>query len=124
MSTVVIYHIDDEETPYRTKLFVSGDQVTLADFKGALNLPRNYKFFFKSEDADFGLGFKLILNNLLNVFEVINNVFSVVKEEIIEDRGRLPLLNGRVEAWVQVFKIFLLKRFIYAFFPHFLAGNR
>lgn len=54
MSTIVFYHIDDEETPYRTKLSVPGENVTLADFKAALNLPRNYKFYFKSEDKDFG----------------------------------------------------------------------
>lgn len=53
-TTVVIYHIDDEETPYKAKLKVSSDDVTLNDFKSVLNLPRNYKFFFKSEDADFG----------------------------------------------------------------------
>ena len=42
----VIYHIDDEDTPYLVKLPVGPDRVTLADFKNVLNRP-NYKFFFK-----------------------------------------------------------------------------
>ena len=44
--TKVIYHIDDEDTPYLVKLPVGPDRVTLADFKNVLNRP-NYKFFFK-----------------------------------------------------------------------------
>lgn len=76
--TIVVYHIDEEETPYRIRLPVSSDKVTLADFKNALPRP-NFKFFFKSEDADFG----------------------IVKEEINDDNARLPLLNGRVESWVR-----------------------
>lgn len=51
--TKVIYHIDDEDTPYLIKLPVSSDKVTLGDFKNALNRPA-YKFFFKSMDDDFG----------------------------------------------------------------------
>ena len=51
--TKIIYHIDDEDTPYLIKLPVASDRVTLGDFKNALNRP-NYKFFFKSMDDDFG----------------------------------------------------------------------
>lgn len=51
--TKVIYHIDDEETPYLVKIPISPEKVTLADFKNVLNRP-NYKFFFKSMDDDFG----------------------------------------------------------------------
>ncbi|XP_066153828.1 segment polarity protein dishevelled homolog DVL-3 isoform X1 [Euwallacea fornicatus] len=75
--TKVIYHIDDEETPYLVKIPISPDKVTLADFKNVLNRP-NYKFFFKSMDDDFG----------------------VVKEEIIEDTAHLPCFNGRVVSWL------------------------
>ncbi|XP_019763627.1 segment polarity protein dishevelled homolog DVL-3 isoform X1 [Dendroctonus ponderosae] len=75
--TKVIYHIDDEETPYLVKISISPDKVTLADFKNVLNRP-NYKFFFKSMDDDFG----------------------VVKEEIIEDSAHLPCFNGRVVSWL------------------------
>lgn len=51
--TKIIYHIDDEETPYLVKLAILPNAVTLGDFKNALNRP-NLKFFFKSVDADFG----------------------------------------------------------------------
>ncbi|XP_060571997.1 segment polarity protein dishevelled homolog DVL-3-like, partial [Ruditapes philippinarum] len=75
--TKIIYHIDDEDTPYLIKLNVPADRVTLGDFKNALNRP-NYKFFFKSMDDDFG----------------------VVKEEIIDEEQRLPCFNGRVVSWL------------------------
>lgn len=53
--TKVIYHIDDETTPYLVKIPVSATQVTLKDFKMVLNKQScNYKYFFKSMDADFG----------------------------------------------------------------------
>ncbi|KAK3518836.1 hypothetical protein QTP70_014994 [Hemibagrus guttatus] len=78
--TKIIYHIDEEETPYLVKLNVSPDKVTLADFKNVLsNRPVNsYKFFFKSMDQDFG----------------------VVKEEISDDNAKLPCFNGRVVSWL------------------------
>uniref|UniRef100_A0A8C7CR28 Dishevelled segment polarity protein 1 n=1 Tax=Oncorhynchus kisutch TaxID=8019 RepID=A0A8C7CR28_ONCKI len=77
--TKIIYHIDEEETPYLVKLSVSPEKVTLADFKNVLNnRPVNsYKFFFKSMDQDFG----------------------VVKEEISDDNAKLPCFNGRVVSW-------------------------
>ncbi|XP_048267325.1 segment polarity protein dishevelled homolog DVL-3 isoform X3 [Bombus affinis] len=75
--TKIIYHIDDEETPYLVKLTISPERVTLADFKNVLNRP-NYKYFFKSMDDDFG----------------------VVKEEIVDDDAHLPCFNGRVVSWL------------------------
>uniref|UniRef100_UPI00358E0364 segment polarity protein dishevelled homolog DVL-3-like n=1 Tax=Myxine glutinosa TaxID=7769 RepID=UPI00358E0364 len=75
--TKIIYHMDDEETPYLIKVSVPADIVTLGDFKSVLNKP-NYKFFFKSMDDDFG----------------------VVKEEISEDSAKLPCFNGRVVSWL------------------------
>ena len=51
--TKVIYHVDDQETPYLIKLPLASDQVTLLDLKNALNKP-NFKYFFKSMDDDFG----------------------------------------------------------------------
>uniref|UniRef100_A0A7N8YAP3 Segment polarity protein dishevelled homolog DVL-3-like n=1 Tax=Mastacembelus armatus TaxID=205130 RepID=A0A7N8YAP3_9TELE len=74
--TKIIYHLDDQETPYLVKLSVPADKVTLADFKNVLKKP-NYKFFFKSMDDDFG----------------------VVKEEISDDNAKLPCFNGRVVSW-------------------------
>uniref|UniRef100_A0A674PNV8 Dishevelled segment polarity protein 3a n=1 Tax=Takifugu rubripes TaxID=31033 RepID=A0A674PNV8_TAKRU len=77
--TKIIYHLDDQETPYLVKLPVPADKVTLADFKNVLKKP-NCKFFFKSMDDDFG----------------------VVKEEISDDNAKLPCFNGRVVSWVAV----------------------
>jgi segment polarity protein dishevelled len=51
--TKIIYHIDDEETPYLVKISKGPSDVTLGDFKNILNRP-SYKFFFKSMDDDFG----------------------------------------------------------------------
>uniref|UniRef100_A0A6I8QQ95 Dishevelled segment polarity protein 1 n=1 Tax=Xenopus tropicalis TaxID=8364 RepID=A0A6I8QQ95_XENTR len=78
--TRIIYHIDEEETPYLVKLPVPPEKVTLADFKNVLsNRPvHHYKFFFKSMDQDFG----------------------VVKEEISDDNAKLPCFNGRVVSWL------------------------
>ncbi|NP_001274723.1 segment polarity protein dishevelled homolog DVL-3-like [Hydra vulgaris] len=75
--TKIIYHVDDEETPYLVKIPKSPSLVTLGDFKNVINRP-NYRFFFKSMDDDFG----------------------VVKEEIIDDDTILPCFNGRVVSWV------------------------
>ncbi|XP_041130481.1 segment polarity protein dishevelled homolog DVL-1 [Polyodon spathula] len=78
--TKIIYHIEEEETPYLVKLTVSPEKVTLADFKNVLgNRPVSaYKFFFKSMDQDFG----------------------VVKEEVSDDNAKLPCFNGRVVSWL------------------------
>lgn len=77
--TKVIYYIDDEQTPYLVKIPLSSAQVTLRDFKTVLNKQScNYKYFFKSVDADFG----------------------VVKEEIVDESTVLPVFNGRVISWL------------------------
>uniref|UniRef100_A0A8C7G1R3 Dishevelled segment polarity protein 2 n=1 Tax=Oncorhynchus kisutch TaxID=8019 RepID=A0A8C7G1R3_ONCKI len=75
--TKIIYHIDEEETPYLVKIQIPAENITLLDFKQVLNKP-NYKFFFKSMDQDFG----------------------VVKEEISDDSSKLPCFNGRVVSWL------------------------
>ncbi|XP_076028009.1 segment polarity protein dishevelled homolog DVL-3 [Genypterus blacodes] len=75
--TRVIYHLEDQETPYLIRISVPMERATLADLKHVLNKP-NHKFFFKSMDDDFG----------------------VVKEEISDDNARLPCFNGRVICWL------------------------
>ena len=54
--TKIIYHIDEETTPYLVKIPLPPSQVKLRDFKIVLSKQQtcNYKFFFKSMDADFG----------------------------------------------------------------------
>ncbi|XP_068172788.1 segment polarity protein dishevelled homolog DVL-3-like [Antennarius striatus] len=75
--TRVIYHLEDQDTPYLIRINVPAQRVTLADVKHALNKPRA-RFFFKSVDDDVG----------------------VVKEEIIDDDSKLPFMNGRVVCWL------------------------
>lgn len=75
--TKIIYHLDEQDTPYLVKIPIAADRVTLLDLKNALNRP-NYKYFFKSIDDDFG----------------------VVKEEILDDSAVLPSFNGRVVTWL------------------------
>lgn len=83
--TKVIYHIDDETTPYLVKIPLPSAQVTLKDFKMVLNKQNsNFKYFFKSMDADFG----------------------VVKEEIVDDATILPCFNGRVVSWVSIWSFY------------------
>ncbi|XP_070490702.1 segment polarity protein dishevelled isoform X2 [Chironomus tepperi] len=78
--TKIIYHIDEETTPYLVKIPLPPSQVKLRDFKIVLSKQQtcNYKFFFKSMDADFG----------------------VVKEEIIDDNTVLPCFNNKVVCWL------------------------
>lgn len=51
--TKVIYHLDEEETPYLVKIPVPAERLTLAHVKAALARP-GAKYFFKSMDQDFG----------------------------------------------------------------------
>ncbi|PAA61894.1 hypothetical protein BOX15_Mlig008755g3 [Macrostomum lignano] len=77
-TTKIIFHVDEEDTPYLIRLSIPPGQATLADFKNALNYKANFKFFFKSVDDDFG----------------------VVKEEIADDNAHLPFSKGKVESWL------------------------
>ena len=54
--TKIIYYIDDEPTPYLVKISLPPPLVKLRDFKVILSKQQtcNFKFFFKSMDADFG----------------------------------------------------------------------
>ncbi len=52
--TKVIYHVDEEETPYLVKVpGVDPSDVTLGDLKQVLRRT-NVKYFFKAKDDDFG----------------------------------------------------------------------
>ena len=78
--TRVVYYLNDQETPYLTKISIPSTEIRLADFKNSLeiNTKTGFKFFFKSQDAEVG----------------------IVKEEIIEENAKLPLFKGRVVAWL------------------------
>ena len=65
--TKVIYHIDEEETPYLVKLSKPPAEVTLADFKAGIPVHfHKFKFFFKSKDDDFGVVKEEILDDQVN----------------------------------------------------------
>lgn len=72
--------IVDSRTPVIIKVPVAPSRITLADLK--LTLPAidqpNYKYFFKSNDSEFG----------------------IVKEEIQDDDCQLPTYRNRVVAWI------------------------
>jgi len=53
--TRIIYYLDDEPIPYRTRISVDPHTITLADVKSVL-VRANCKYFFKSLDSDFGYG--------------------------------------------------------------------
>ncbi len=66
--TKVIYHIDEEETPYLVKLSKPPNEVTLADFKAGIPVHyHKFKFFFKSKDDDFGVVKEEILDDQVNI---------------------------------------------------------
>lgn len=111
--TKVIYYIDDEQTPYLVKIPMTPSQVTLKDFKLVLNKQNcNYKYFFKSVDADFGwvlffcndqtnrFNLKTIDDNWQLVYFWLFDWYRVVKEEIVDDSTVLPVFSGRVISWV------------------------
>lgn len=75
--TKIIYHITDEETPYLITIPVNPEEVTLGDFTNVINKP-GYRFFFKHMDEDIG----------------------VVKEEISDEKCKLPCYQGRVVSWL------------------------
>jgi len=53
--TKIIYYLDDEPIPYRIRISLDPQAVTLADVKNVLSRT-NCRYFFKSLDADFGYG--------------------------------------------------------------------
>lgn len=72
--------IVDSRTPVLFKIPLPPAKITLAHLKQALPAidQPNYKYFFKSNDSEFG----------------------IVKEEIQDDDSRLPTYRDRVVAWI------------------------
>jgi len=89
--TKIIYHIDDEETPYLVKLPIPPERVTLADFKNILNRP-NFKFFFKSMDDDFGYVYVFILVTKAVSFRSIYE--NILPKHEISANGRIGRKSG------------------------------
>ena len=66
--TKVIYYVDDESIPYRIRIPVDLQTITLADIKNAL-VRTNCKYFFKSLDADFGYVVVVVVVVMLSMGE-------------------------------------------------------
>ncbi|KAJ3587006.1 hypothetical protein NHX12_013397 [Muraenolepis orangiensis] len=104
--TKIIYHIDEEETPYLVKLSVSPEKVTLADFKNVLNnRPVNsYKFFFKSMDQDFGSlpvspwYTSLGLSIMCSVGDGLSDIPYLMASPQEEGREGVPRINGHAKS--------------------------
>lgn len=81
--TKIIYHLDDQDTPYLVKLPIAADRCTLLHLKNALAKP-NYKYFFKSMDDDFGFvlgptyNITIKLANIYDYKEIILRVFDLL----------------------------------------------
>lgn len=79
--TKLIYHVDDEDTPYLVRLPIPLDDVTLLDFKNIISIPKtNLKYWFKAPDED--------------------GVLECVKVEVNDDSAKLPVFKGRIVAYV------------------------
>ena len=50
------------------------------------------------------------VNSILIYTSFINAIFSVVKEEIVDDDAHLPCFNGRVISWVSDKKIIYISK--------------
>ncbi|CAI8034359.1 Dixin-A [Geodia barretti] len=81
-TTRVLYYMAGEsktEVPFVAIVPKRAAEVTLRDFKEAFGRHGDYRFFFKTEDPDCG----------------------IVKEEILSDEQMLPILKGKVTAWIR-----------------------
>ncbi|XP_053205482.1 segment polarity protein dishevelled homolog DVL-2-like [Panonychus citri] len=80
METKLMYYNGDDDIPTLIRLAVSPNQVTLSDFKSAINLKSTckHKFFFKTIDDDI-----------------------IVKEEIADDDAKLPVFKGNIICYIE-----------------------
>ena len=76
--TRIVYTLNDQDTPYLTKMNIAPNEITLGHFKRNLGINGEFKFFFKAHEEDVG----------------------IVREQITEDNAKLPLYKGRVVAWL------------------------
>uniref|UniRef100_T1KCS7 PDZ domain-containing protein n=2 Tax=Tetranychus urticae TaxID=32264 RepID=T1KCS7_TETUR len=79
--TKIIYYNGDDDVPVLIRLAVPPDQVTLRDFKSAINIQSSceHKFFFKTIDENVG----------------------IVKELITDDDAKLPFFKDNIICYVE-----------------------
>lgn len=84
---------------------------------------QTYSFFIHSSRLYYNLKFDFNLRKQ----NIKRPIFSVVKEEIIEDTAHLPCFNGRVVSWVSQHSFFVISKLfckgksilILSLIPHF-----
>ncbi|XP_041090826.1 dixin isoform X2 [Polyodon spathula] len=78
-STKVLYFTDRSLTPFMVSIPKRLGDVTLRDFKAAVDREGNYRYHFKALDPEFG----------------------TVKEEVFHDEDVIPGWEGKIVAWVE-----------------------
>ncbi|XP_059398140.1 dixin-A-like [Carassius carassius] len=77
--TKVLYFTDRSLTPFMINIPKRLGEVTLRDFKSAVDREGNYRYHFKALDPEFG----------------------TVKEEVFQDDAVVPGWEGKIVAWVE-----------------------
>uniref|UniRef100_A0A8C2JFR0 DIX domain containing 1b n=1 Tax=Cyprinus carpio TaxID=7962 RepID=A0A8C2JFR0_CYPCA len=77
--TKVLYFTDRSLTPFMVNIPKRLGEVTLRDFKTAVDREGNYRYHFKALDPEFG----------------------TVKEEVFQDDAVVPGWEGKIVAWVE-----------------------
>ncbi|KAG7483549.1 hypothetical protein MATL_G00039620 [Megalops atlanticus] len=78
-STKVLYFTDRSLTPFMVNIPKRLGEVTLRDFKAAVDREGNFRYHFKALDPEFG----------------------TVKEEVFQDDAVVPGWEGKIVAWVE-----------------------
>ncbi|XP_066566605.1 dixin isoform X2 [Amia ocellicauda] len=79
VSTKVLYFTDRSLTPFMVNIPKRLGEVTLRDFKSAVDREGSYRYHFKALDPEFG----------------------TVKEEVFHDEAVVPGWEGKIVAWVE-----------------------
>ncbi|XP_012865332.1 PREDICTED: dixin isoform X1 [Dipodomys ordii] len=79
MCTKVLYFTDRSLTPFMVNIPKRLGEVTLKDFKAAIDREGNHRYHFKALDPEFG----------------------TVKEEVFHDDDAIPGWEGKIVAWVE-----------------------
>ncbi|XP_051537315.1 dixin-A-like [Myxocyprinus asiaticus] len=77
--TKVLYFTDSSLTPFMINIPKKLGEVTLQDFKAAIDREGNYRYHFKALDPEFG----------------------TVKEEVFQDDAVVPGWEGKIVAWIE-----------------------
>ncbi|XP_028666073.2 dixin-like isoform X3 [Erpetoichthys calabaricus] len=78
-STKVLYFTDRSLTPFMVTIPKRLGEVTLKDFKAAIDREGNFRYHFKALDPEFG----------------------TVKEEVFHDEDIIPGWEGKIVAWIE-----------------------